>query len=208
MGLFIKKPDTGTYVPMYSLRQQETWLVVGLGNIGPEYDNTRHNAGFTAVDMLAAAYEVNWQEKPSLKCLLGSALIHDKKVIFCKPTTFMNESGQAVQAIKHFYKIDAVRVIVLHDELALKLGDVRTRQGGSDAGNNGVKSVSQHISEDYWRVRIGIGPKKPDQIDSADFVLKTFTPAQKKKLPEVITTAVGLTQEIIQGTHEPTTKRL
>jgi PTH1 family peptidyl-tRNA hydrolase len=118
-----------------------------------------------------------------LQCDYASATIHDTRVILCKPTTFMNLSGEAVQAIANFYKIQPVSVIVVHDELDINFGQVRMRMGGSAAGHNGVKSVTKMLgTEDYGRVRVGIGPKKPEQIDSADFVLQDFSKAEKADL--------------------------
>lgn len=208
MGLFIKKPETGTYVPMYSMQQQETWLIVGLGNIGGTYENTRHNIGFVAIDAVVASFELSWQNKPSLKCMFASQLHGHKKLLFCKPTTFMNASGEAVQALKQFYKISLHNIIVIHDDIDIKFGEIRSRQGGSSAGNNGIKSISEHLSEDYWRVRIGIGPKLPEQIDSAAFVLAPFSTTQMKKIVRLTELSAEISLEIINGNHEPTTKRI
>ena len=116
-------------------------------------------------------------------------------MILCKPSTFMNESGKAVRAMQDLYKIANSATLVVHDDLDINFGSIRIRKGGSSGGNNGIKSVSQHAGEDYWRLRIGIGPKKPAQIDSADFVLGKFNKTQEKNLPMIITESCSVLSE-------------
>jgi PTH1 family peptidyl-tRNA hydrolase len=123
----------------------------------------------------------------------------ETRVIAIKPTTFMNLSGEAVQATSHFYKIHPDHIIVVHDELDIDFGQIRMRKGGSAAGHNGIKSVSQHIGEDYGRVRIGIGPKVPEQIDSADFVLQRFSGAEQEQMPALTREVTAYLNEIIFG---------
>jgi PTH1 family peptidyl-tRNA hydrolase len=162
----------------------KTLLIVGLGNPGEEYANTRHNAGFMCVDDFAKRNNFDpWIAKKDMKCELAQATLGDTRVILCKPQTFMNLSGEAVQAVQHFYKLSNGQTIVVHDELDINFGQVRMRVGGSAAGNNGIKSVTQHIGEDYGRVRVGIGPKTHEQMDSADFVLEDFSKQQQEHLP-------------------------
>ncbi len=183
MALFQKRPDAGQSIQYYSIGQHKTILVVGLGNVGKEYDGTRHNIGFAAIDRFAADNDFPaWIEKKDLKCHLASKTLGDTKVHIIKPTTLMNLSGEAVQAVAHFYKIQLQNIVVVHDELDIPFGQIRTRMGGSAAGHNGVKSVSQHLGEEYGRIRIGIGPKTPEQIDSADFVLASFSKDQQTHL--------------------------
>lgn len=172
-------------------------LIVGLGNIGTEYDFTRHNIGFATVDSLAEENGVGWSTKKDLKSEITSTVINGKEVILVKPTTFMNASGEAVRAVTDFYKIKTTDIIVLHDELDLDFGDVRTKKGGGSAGHNGIKSLIQHIGEDFTRIRIGIGPKTPEQIDSADFVLQKFSKDEQKDLPEIIVRAVNQIKECL-----------
>ena len=114
----------------------------------------------------------------------------------------MNLSGEAVQAVANFYKIAGDKVTVIHDELDIPFGQIRTRMGGSAAGHNGIKSVTQHLGENYGRVRIGIGPKDPPQIDSADFVLARFSKDQEAEMPNLIKEATAILSEYIYGGNE------
>jgi PTH1 family peptidyl-tRNA hydrolase len=201
MAFFQKKPQIGHSVQYYTLGQNKSILVVGLGNIGREYDNTRHNIGFAAIDHFVSKQDFSgWIEKKDLKSHLTSTQIGDTKVYVIKPTTFMNLSGEAVRAVVDFYKINPANVIVVHDELDIPFGQIRTRTGGSAAGHNGIKSVSQHIGEQYGRVRIGIGPKVHEDQDSADFVLAKFSKDQEEQLKYLTqeTTAI-LTEYIYSG---------
>jgi PTH1 family peptidyl-tRNA hydrolase len=151
---------------------------------------TRHNIGFVCIETFAKKNEYPvWTNKKDLKCQLTQATINGTRVLLMKPTTFMNLSGEAVSAVMQFYKIPASQVVVVHDELDINFGIIRTRVGCTTAGHNGIKSIVQHLGEDFGRVRIGIGPKKPDTIDSSDFVLAKFTGDEQKQLP-------ALTQEI------------
>ena len=176
---------------LYTLGQQRIVLVVGLGNPGAEYDGTRHNLGFRCLDAFVAAHTEldNWTTKKALKCHLIQGRLGETQMIAIKPTTFMNLSGEAVQAVCHFYKISPENVVVIHDELDIPFGQIRLRVGGSSAGHNGIKSVTQSIGENYGRIRIGIGPKKPTTLDSADFVLKAFDKNERDQLS-------NLTQEV------------
>jgi len=175
MGLFQKKPQVSSSAPLYTLGLNKTVLVVGLGNVGKKYDRTRHNIGFECVDFFAEKTDLGtWVEKKDLKCRLVSGMAGDRRVIAIKPTTFMNLSGEAVQAVMHFYKIPNNQVIVVHDELDIPFGQIRTRVGGSSAGNNGIKSIIQQIGEEFARVRVGIRNELAEKQDSTDFVLNKF----------------------------------
>lgn len=132
------------------------WLIAGLGNPGREYELNRHNIGFLAVDQLADKYGQG-AEKSAFKGLVQSGSINGKAVLFLKPQTFMNLSGESVGAAMRFYKIPIENVIVLHDELDITAGTVKIKQGGGHAGHNGLKSIDQHAGNNYWRMRLGIG---------------------------------------------------
>lgn len=200
MSLFQRRPNQGATVQFYTLGQTKTVLVVGLGNIGKEYDHTRHNIGFDCIDAFVQAHEFQpWLEKKDLKCHLASATLGETRTIVIKPTTFMNKSGEAVQAVAHFYKIPAERIIVVHDELDVPFGQIRLRVGGSSAGHNGLKSIISSIGEGFGRVRIGIGPKEPEQIDSADFVLGRFSKEQQGHTPELIRETNAILSEYAYG---------
>src|SRR5262249_30722194 len=148
MALFQRRPEVGQAVQYYTLGQNKTLLIVGLGNPGKEYDGTRHNIGFAALDTFAEANNFDpWVNKKDLKCEMATARLGDAQVIAIKPTTFMNLSGEAVQAVAHFYKIPAERILAVYDEIDIEFGQVRLRKGGSSAGHNGVKSLIQHLGE-------------------------------------------------------------
>lgn len=200
MGLFQKRPQATNPISFTTFGMNKTLLVVGLGNPGKEYDLTRHNIGFLCLDEFATKNNFDpWINKKDLQCHLTQQTMGETRVMLMKPTTFMNLSGEAVQAVAHFYKIHPDNIIVVHDELDIPFGQVRMRVGGSSAGHNGIKSVTQHIGEEYGRVRIGIGPKKPAAIDSADFVLQKFTATQQKDLPALTREVSSILSEYAYG---------
>lgn len=167
-------------------------LIVGLGNIGEQYNNTRHNIGF---EVLEAYRKSNgfpeWQEKTKFKAFVSEDFINGKKVVLARPTTFMNGSGEAVRSLKDFYKVPESDILVIHDELDLPFGTVKEKTGGGSAGNNGLKSIISHIGNDFKRLRIGIKNDLLEKMDSADFVLAKFSAAEKKQLPEIIEAALS-----------------
>lgn len=185
MALFQKRPNVGAVTQYYTVGSQKTILLVGLGNPGAEYEQTRHNIGFICLDAFVAKQDgfSDWTEKKTLKCLLATGQVGQTRVIAIKPTTFMNLSGEAVQAVVNFYKIPLEQVTLIYDELDIDFGHIRTRLGGSSAGHNGVKSVIQHAGENTGRIRVGIGPKQPSQMDTANFVLQKFSSQQLADLP-------------------------
>ena len=204
MALFQKRPQSGETIQYYTLGQNKTVLVVGLGNIGNEYDDTRHNVGFAAVDRFAADHDFSgWINKKDLRCHMATAQLGETKVIAIKPTTLMNLSGEAVQAVGSFYKIGPENVVVVHDELDIPFGQIRTRVGGGAAGHNGIKSITQHLGEAYGRVRIGIGPKLHDTQDSADFVLAKFSKEQAGQIPNLTREASATLSEYVYGGQLP-----
>ena len=154
------------------------WLVVGLGNPGGEYQNTRHNAGFMAVDRIADALGVRIT-KIKYKALCATANYRGQKLLLLKPETFMNASGLAVEAAAHFYKIPPERVLVLFDDISLPVGRLRIRKNGSAGGHNGLKSIISCVGSDQFpRVKIGVGAKPPPDYDLADWVLSTVSKAE------------------------------
>lgn len=204
MAFFQKKPQIGHSIQYYTLGQNKTVLIVGLGNIGKQYTGTRHNIGFAAIDRFVSDHDFPaWIEKKDLKCLFTQAQLGDTKVIAIKPTTFMNLSGEAVQAVVHFFKINPDYIAVIHDELDIPFGQVRTRVGGGAAGHNGIKSITQHLGEQYGRVRIGIGPKVHEQQDSADFVLATFSAEQEAQLKNLTREVSAIVSEFVYGGQLP-----
>jgi peptidyl-tRNA hydrolase, PTH1 family len=205
MALFTRQPQASDSIQLYTLGQNKTVLLVGLGNVGKQYDGTRHNIGFLCIDNFVSKMEEMepWIEKRDLKCYLSKGRIGGSQVIAIKPTTFMNLSGQAVQAAANFYKVGTEYITVIHDELDIDFGQIRLRVGGASAGHNGVKSITEVLGESYGRIRIGIGPKEPAQIDSADFVLQKFTAEQEKQLPNLLQEVNAVTSEYIYGGQLP-----
>ncbi|MCA9346358.1 aminoacyl-tRNA hydrolase [Candidatus Saccharibacteria bacterium] len=201
MGLFDRKQDTYyDSQPLYTLGNSKTLLVVGLGNIGKEFENNRHNVGFMVVEAYRKSHEFNdWMDKKDLKCQIVLGNVGSTRVILMKPTTMMNLSGEALQNIQRFYKIDNADTLVVYDELDIDFGTIRTRVGGSSAGHNGVKSIIQHIGENFGRIRVGIGPKKPARIATADFVLQNFSDDQNALIPKITREVCAIIDERTVG---------
>ena len=205
MSWLTQRPQTSDPVNYFTVGLNKNILLVGLGNPGKEYEQTRHNAGFICIDEFVGktAEMDDWIQKKDLKCLLSMGRIGDTRVIAIKPTTFMNLSGEAVQAAANFYKINPEHTAVIHDELDIDFGQIRLRQGGSSAGHNGIKSVTQHIGEGYNRIRVGVGPKTPAAIKSEDFVLQKFSAEQLKQLPNLNREVLSILNEYLYGTELP-----
>lgn len=208
MGLFQKK-ILPVVVPKYSLGHQETLLIVGLGNMGKMHQNTRHNTGFLAIDAFASQEEFGpWTEKKDLKAILCAKIIEGRKVILCKPTTMMNLSGEAVLAVQQFYKLSSSKTLVIYDELDLDYGTIRANSGGQDAGHNGVKSIISKVENTFWRIRVGIGPKTPPEMDTADYVLQKMNDSNKSVLNNVLKEVASLTHEWISGSIGTETRKV
>lgn len=171
-------------------------LLVGLGNPGKEYDGTRHNIGFEAVDAIArAASATDFKEKFSGVWAKGR--LGDQDVVLLKPMTFMNLSGQSVQPAAAFFKVAPADVIVFHDELDLPFGEVRLKKGGGHAGHNGLRSMIERLgTPDFGRVRLGIGrPPAGFRGDVADYVLSRFDAVEKASVPDLLKCAVAMTED-------------
>jgi PTH1 family peptidyl-tRNA hydrolase len=200
MSLFQRKPQTSDPVNYVTVGMNKTLMFVGLGNPGSEYDGTRHNIGFAALDSFAKANDFPaWQNKKDLKAQQTTMTLADTRIILVKPQTFMNLSGEAAQAVMAFYKIDPSKIIAVYDELDIDFGQIRMRQAGSAAGHNGVKSLIQHLGEDFGRVRVGIGPKMPEKIDSAKFVLQKFNKDQQEHMSELLIETNAILSELAYG---------
>lgn len=161
-------------------------LIVGLGNPGAEYNFTRHNFGFLMLDLYAKIHNLNWQ-KPKL----GAEWLKSGDQIFIKPQDFYNNSGQAVQAFMHFYKIPRENLLVICDDFDLEFGKTRFRERGSSGGNNGLKSIASHLkTTDFARLRLGTGNKPlRERLGDTDFVLGRFTAEEKDQLMPIINDA-------------------
>lgn len=174
------------------------WLVVGLGNPGKEYEHTRHNAGADAIAILAARHNAKLKASTKEKALVDVARINGQRVVLAFPTTYMNESGQAVLLLAKRHNVDDItRVVIVHDELDLEVGRVKLKEGGGLAGNNGLKSVKQHMhTDEFLRVRIGIG-KPPGKQQGANHVLKKPSKAEAESLAVSIEEAADAVELIV-----------
>jgi peptidyl-tRNA hydrolase, PTH1 family len=163
----------------------DRWLVVGLGNPGPQYAGNRHNVGYMCCDVMATELGAGFQRNRS-RAMVATGRLAGTGVVLAKPMSFMNVSGGPVAALRAFYKLPNERIAVIHDELDLPFGTVRLKLGGGDNGHNGLRSVTAALgSRDYHRIRIGVG-RPPGRVDPADFVLHDFSPAERKDLPEIL----------------------
>ena len=156
-------------------------LIVGLGNIGDKYQLTRHNVGFMVIDEITKNLTTSNIQKSNFHSTLEKSAYD----LYSKPTTFMNNSGLAVQAIKEYYKLEMEDIIVIHDDIDLPFGTVKFKIGGGHGGHNGLRSIDAHIGKEYIRVRIGVG-KPQDKADVANYVLNNFSKEELNQLPDII----------------------
>ena len=157
------------------------YLIVGLGNIGEKYQLTRHNIGFMVIDEITKNLSTSSIQKSNFHSTLEKSAYD----LYSKPTTYMNNSGMAVQAIKEYYKLEMEDIIVIHDDIDLPFGAVKFKIGGGHGGHNGLRSIDAHIGKEYIRVRIGVG-KPQDKADVANYVLNNFSKEELNKLPDII----------------------
>ena len=170
-------------------------LIVGLGNPGKEYENTRHNIGFNAIDVISKKYKIELN-RIKFKGVYGETFIKGEKVILLKPSTFMNLSGESIRAVMDFYKINKEDVLVIYDDISLEVGRLRIRDKGSAGGHNGIKSIISHMgTEEFGRIKIGVGQPKGDLVN---YVLGNFAKEEKQILDEVLETVVLATEVIIK----------
>ena len=171
---------------LFQKKAPVSWLVVGLGNPGGQYDNTRHNAGFAVADELArrGGFAIR---RVKFKALTAAAEIGGQGALVMKPTTYMNLSGEAVGEAARFYKLAPDHVLIISDDVDLPLGKLRLRAGGSAGGHNGLKSVIQHLGSDQFpRLKVGVGGKPHPDYDLADWVLGKLTGEDKKLMDETV----------------------
>jgi peptidyl-tRNA hydrolase, PTH1 family len=198
MSLIQKRPNNTAISMLYSFgKKSRTVMIVGLGNVGKKYDGTRHNIGFMTINHIAESQGVKWKKESRWNAEVASCTINGAKCILVKPQTFMNLSGEAITNVKAFYKLENSDIITLYDEIDIDYGIIRTRSGGGSAGHNGIKSIIQHIGEDFNRVRIGVGPKVPEQIETSDFVLGKFTKDQATTFNALYTHVAEIVNEYV-----------
>lgn len=173
------------------------WLVVGLGNPGSEYANTRHNIGFDVVSELAVRAGASLRMNKRARALSAEARLAGVRVVLAEPQTFMNLSGSAVASLCGFYRIPAERVVAIHDDLDLPLGGLRVKRGGGSGGHNGIKSmVSSLGTPEFLRVRVGIG-RPPGTMDPAAYVLRRFAAAERSEAELAVATAADATESLL-----------
>lgn len=206
MALFQRQPIQLSQNLPYSVSfATSTVLIVGLGNPGKEYDLTRHNVGFMAIDDFAESNDFSpWQDDKKFKGFVCEKTLGSTRVILLKPNTFMNLSGESAQALANYYRIDVPRIVAVHDELSIPFGQIRTRIGGQAAGHNGVKSLIQHLGKDFGRVRIGIqNDTTSTKTDTSSFVLGKFSKIEQSYLADISGEVNGILTEYIFGNILP-----
>ena len=188
---------------MFGKNKGENWLIVGLGNPGKQYERTRHNCGFRAVDMIADKLGCKI-DKGKFQGLYGQVTYAGGKLFLLKPQTFMNLSGRSVLQLSAYYNIPPQRIIVLFDDISLPPGRLRIRGNGSAGGHNGIKSIIQELgSQEFPRVKIGVGAKPHPEQDLADWVLSNFSAAEEKDLAVALENSADASLCIIdKGTYE------
>ncbi|MBP0973478.1 MAG: aminoacyl-tRNA hydrolase [Oscillospiraceae bacterium] len=175
------------------------WLIVGLGNPGMQYENTRHNAGFLAIDALAAEENVKI-DRLRFKGYTGDVTLGEQRCLLLKPQTYMNNSGEAVVQALQFYKLDTDHLLVMFDDISLAPGKLRIRRKGSAGGHNGIKSIIELTgSEDFARIKIGVGAKPRKEMDLADWVLSKFRPEEKEPMQEACKKAAACLRLMVEG---------
>jgi len=186
-------------------------LIAGLGNVGPQYDETRHNAGFWFVDRLASRGSVSFSQQAKFFGEIARLSAGGESVWLLKPSTFMNRSGQAVAALASFYRIPPESILIVHDELDLMPGTVKAKLGGSHAGHNGLKDIQARLgSAGFWRLRLGIGHPRTLLLEQAviDFVLHRPSREQRAAIDEAIDRSLEIIDDMVAGRTEQAMHRL
>lgn len=175
--------DFGVFMSLFN-KSNIDYIIVGLGNPGAKYSETRHNAGFMAIDYIVR--QTNDKEKLKHNALCIQTNLFNKKILLMKPQTFMNDSGRAVKEASDYYKVSADKIIVIFDDISLNPGQIRIRRNGSAGGHNGIKSIIEYLgTSDFPRIKVGVGAKPHPDYDLADWVLSKFPPSDMKKIQSV-----------------------
>lgn len=166
------------------------YIIAGLGNPTKEYDRTRHNVGFSVIDVLADRYRIDVSERKH-KALCGRGVIEGQKVVLMKPQTFMNLSGESIRAAVDFYKVEPEDIIIIYDDVSLEPGQLRIRLKGSAGGHNGIKNIIAHLgTQEFPRIKVGVG-EKPPRMDLAAYVLSRFSQGEQKLMDDAFSEAAG-----------------
>jgi PTH1 family peptidyl-tRNA hydrolase len=182
-------------------------IILGLGNPEQKYSRTRHNVGFWALDTLATHYNSEFKPERKFKALVAATTIAGEKTLLVKPQTYYNEVGESARALIDFYKLNEADVCVVHDDLALPLGTIRTRIGGSSGGNNGLKSLEAHIGQATARIRIGVWTEQHHGVDKVDVVLGKLSKEEQDTLHAQSATVLSIVSSFCKGIFETTTHR-
>lgn len=176
-------------------------IIFAQGNPGTKYTYTRHNIGMLLLDVYAKQHDATFKDQAKFHARIAETSLHGEKVLLVLPTTFYNETGLSARALCDFYKLDsATDFLVVHDDLALPFGTIRTRAKGSDAGNNGIKSLNAHLGDDYHRIRVGITIERHPGIRDVDFVLGTFSKDEMSAITDTLANRVSaMIDSFIQG---------
>ena len=184
-------------------------LLLGLGNAEKKYQHTRHNIGFQLLDDFASEQAASFQPKPKFSADIAEYTTGSEKVILAKPTTFYNDTGIAARALMDFYKLTLDDILIIHDDAVLDFGKIRIRRGGQAAGNNGLKSLHQHIGDDFWHIRIGTDSLLRKQIGDIDFVIGKFNTDEQTIIRDWVTpTTTTIIEQFLQGEIEATSYKL
>lgn len=178
-------------------------LIVGLGNPGPEYERTRHNVGFRVVEGLCARYGAKLKPLKGVRAFSAEARDGDLRLILAEPTTYMNESGQGVGPLARYYKVEPENLVVVHDDIDLRVGMIRVKRGGGDGGHNGLRSITGTLGPDYLRVRVGVG-RPPGARQAADHVLDRFSKAEEEEIAVIVEEAADAAVMLLREGLEPT----
>lgn len=178
----------------------DAWLIIGLGNPGPEYASTRHNVGQMVLDELAREVGGNYKKhtKARAQVVEGRLGVGGPRVILAKPLTYMNLSGGPVAALAQFYGVEPDKIVAVHDELDIPFGAIKLKCGGGEGGHNGLRDITKALgTKEYYRVRTGIG-RPPGRMQTADFVLKPFSQVEKKDLPFLVSDSVQAVEILVK----------
>lgn len=196
----IQRKDNDRIMAFFAKREPISLLIVGLGNPLPKYQNTRHNAGFEAIDAIAKEAGVS-VDRVKFKGLTARISLGSADALLLKPTTYMNLSGEAVAEAARFYKIPPERILVFCDDISLDCGKLRIRRKGSAGGHNGLKNIIEQLgSSDFVRVKLGVGQKPHPDYDLAAWVLSTFSSQDQKKMEEAYSKSLDIAKAFAQGT--------
>ncbi|MFZ2125605.1 MAG: aminoacyl-tRNA hydrolase [Candidatus Saccharimonadales bacterium] len=185
-------------------------LIFAQGNPEPDYTKTRHNIGFEVVNTLAEKLDAGWTKKPKFDAIIAEVRIGNDKVLLAKPMTYYNETGKAARKLVDFYKLDPTKdLLVVHDDLALPFGSIRVRGQGSDAGNNGIKSLNSHLGHHYTRIRVGILNEFRDKMGDTNFVVSNFRNAETRQLKKsIIPQTIEIINEFCTGATKHTSYKV